>query len=303
MTRVVYLTFFLATAAGSQPPAGTSDFLPLAVGNRWLYNYYHEAYAYTEYYSDRVDSGQVEVMVTGVSVYSDYNLWHLQETANYRTRLWQHSGGDPAQDSIMHSQVLFDVQEVLTSQHMVVNFGGSWIFRFVFPYDTTVIYRYAVPNTLDLKRYSPPIAYNSGSAYQRSLVFRVAVGLDSMGYSIKYSSSSGNVGAAQLIDHTVVVGVSTSGNGSLPTELSISQNYPNPFNPSTTIRYSLPHRSHVTLTVFNTLGQQITVLQNGEVEAGYHEVQFNAAGLASGVYFYRLQAGDFVQVNKLVLLK
>ena len=88
----------------------------------------------------------------------------------------------------------------------------------------------------------------------------------------------------------------------LPSEYAISQNYPNPFNPSTTIRYGLPQWSQVTLTVFNTLGQQVAVLQNGEQEAGYHEVKFDANGLSSGVYFYRLSAGEFVQTKKLLLV-
>ena len=85
--------------------------------------------------------------------------------------------------------------------------------------------------------------------------------------------------------------------------VTLSQNYPNPFNPSTTIRYGLPSRSHVTLSIFNTLGQQVATLVEGEMEAGYHEVQFDASGLASGVYLYRLQAGDFVQTKRLLLLK
>jgi hypothetical protein len=88
-----------------------------------------------------------------------------------------------------------------------------------------------------------------------------------------------------------------------PTLCTLSQNYPNPFNPSTTIRYGLPARSHVSLTVFNTLGQHVSTLMNGEQEAGYHEVQFNATNLSSGVYFYRLQASEYVQTKRLLLLR
>jgi hypothetical protein len=92
--------------------------------------------------------------------------------------------------------------------------------------------------------------------------------------------------------------------GSLqPMEFWLWQNYPNPFNPSTTIRYGLPNRSRVTLAVFNTLGQQVALLQNGEQEAGYHEVKFDGAGLSSGVYFYRIEAGSFVETKKLLLMK
>jgi hypothetical protein len=86
----------------------------------------------------------------------------------------------------------------------------------------------------------------------------------------------------------------------LPEQFSLSQNYPNPFNPSTTIRYALPQRSQVILTVFNTLGQQIALLQNGEQEAGYHEVKFDGNGLSSGVYLCRFQAGEFVQTSRLL---
>jgi hypothetical protein len=89
----------------------------------------------------------------------------------------------------------------------------------------------------------------------------------------------------------------------LPRETLFQQNYPNPFNPSTTIQYALPSRSHVTLTIFNTLGQIVRELVNDEMEAGYHEVQFDASGLASGVYLYRMTAGNFVDVKKLILMK
>ena len=91
--------------------------------------------------------------------------------------------------------------------------------------------------------------------------------------------------------------------GNAPESVVLMQNYPNPFNPSTTIRYGLPNSSHVTLTVFNTLGQQVGLLQNGEQEAGYHEVRFDGKNLSSGVYFYRIKAGDFVATKRLLLLK
>jgi len=86
-------------------------------------------------------------------------------------------------------------------------------------------------------------------------------------------------------------------------QFSLSQNYPNPFNPRTTIRYGLPQRSSVTLSVFNTLGQRIATLVQEAQEAGYHEVKFDGSSIASGVYFYRLQAGNFVQTRKLLLLR
>jgi hypothetical protein len=90
---------------------------------------------------------------------------------------------------------------------------------------------------------------------------------------------------------------------------TLSQNYPNPFNPSTSIRYSLPSRSTVRIVITNTLGQQVAVIENGEREAGVHEVEWHAY-VASGIYFYRINAVSvnepmtrFMQAKKMLLLR
>ncbi len=101
---------------------------------------------------------------------------------------------------------------------------------------------------------------------------------------------------------TVTTGVARA-DQQMPTCFSLSQNYPNPFNPSTIIRYSLQDHSDVTLLIFDVLGQQVAELVNNEMEAGHHEVRFDASHLASGVYFYRLTAGTFVESKKLLLLR
>lgn len=84
---------------------------------------------------------------------------------------------------------------------------------------------------------------------------------------------------------------------------SLLPNYPNPFNPSTTIRFGLPIRSHVNLTVFTTLGQRVATLVDEERDAGIHEVRFDATGLASGMYLYQLRAGPFVETRGLTLVR
>lgn len=90
---------------------------------------------------------------------------------------------------------------------------------------------------------------------------------------------------------------------SIPLNYVLEQNYPNPFNPSTTINYTLPVKSQVELVVFNALGEYVLELVNEEKEAGHYTVELNAANLPSGVYFYSLNAGEFVQVRKMMLLK
>jgi hypothetical protein len=94
-----------------------------------------------------------------------------------------------------------------------------------------------------------------------------------------------------------------TGNGELPKKFALLQNYPNPFNPSTTIKYDLPKDSRVSLKLFNILGQEVATLVNEEQKAGYRSVEWNAASVASGVYFYRIQSGDFVASKKLLLLR
>lgn len=88
-----------------------------------------------------------------------------------------------------------------------------------------------------------------------------------------------------------------------PATFMLLQNYPNPFNPSTTIRYALPHAGVVTLKVFNVQGQELATLVHEKQGAGEHAISWNAAGLPSGVYLYRLHAGDWRETKKMLLTK
>ncbi len=88
-----------------------------------------------------------------------------------------------------------------------------------------------------------------------------------------------------------------------PTDYALYQNYPNPFNPTTTIKYQIPKLSFVTIKLFDLLGSEIATLVNEEKPVGSYEVEFDGAGLPSGIYFYRLQAGSFVETKKMLLMK
>jgi photosystem II stability/assembly factor-like uncharacterized protein len=92
-------------------------------------------------------------------------------------------------------------------------------------------------------------------------------------------------------------------NNTMPTAFNLEQNFPNPFNPNTTIKYSIPKLSFVTIKIYDVLGSEVAGLVNEEKLAGVYEVNWNATNLSSGVYFYKLQAGSFVETMKMILLK
>ncbi len=91
--------------------------------------------------------------------------------------------------------------------------------------------------------------------------------------------------------------------GDIPTAFDLWQNYPNPFNPTTTIRFSLPKEVHVSLRIYNTLGQEVVQLLSQDLSAGTYTTEWNPLGIVSGVYYYRLEAGGFVETKKLILLR
>jgi hypothetical protein len=121
---------------------------------------------------------------------------------------------------------------------------------------------------------------------------------------LKVFSGDALVDSARMRFRSITTGLSVDdANISRPYVITLKQNYPNPFNPSTTIRYELPRAAHVTLTVYDVLGRQLATLVNGTEEPGYKSVEFNGSNLASGLYFYRLTAGSFVQTKNLLLLR
>jgi len=115
-------------------------------------------------------------------------------------------------------------------------------------------------------------------------------------------STAGGVGAGNIAAwNGLLTGISN--NQTAPDKFKLSQNYPNPFNPSTKISFSIPKQENVNMTVYDAAGRETAVLVNEHLNAGNHEVSFNASGLASGVYFYRLITNGFTETKSMVLIK
>jgi len=105
------------------------------------------------------------------------------------------------------------------------------------------------------------------------------------------------------IDTVQTTGIKETNTGVIPKQFALHQNYPNPFNPVTTIQYEIPKANHVIFKVFDVLGCEVATLVNEQKPAGTYIIQFDGSNLASGVYFYRLQSGSYINTKKLVLLK
>jgi len=103
--------------------------------------------------------------------------------------------------------------------------------------------------------------------------------------------------------NAVIADVNSIGDGDLPVKFDLAQNYPNPFNPVTKIIFDIPEHTKATLDVFNVLGQKVATLVDGELAPDRYEVEWDGAEAATGIYFYRLTADEFVMTKKMLLLK
>jgi hypothetical protein len=139
-----------------------------------------------------------------------------------------------------------------------------------------------------------------------TLACRIRHPLALAGVSIFASNAGSNSPAFNsVVDYFRVNGQTTdvSETPAIPVAYTLEQNYPNPFNPLTTIRYGIPRSGRVTLSVYTILGQRLADLVNEDQNAGFHSVKFDGSRLASGVYFYRLKAGDYLATKQFLLLK
>jgi len=152
--------------------------------------------------------------------------------------------------------------------------GNHWLGSLRFNVsNTTACFRMSFINQSAVFDGSTPLTYNSGWTYTNT---------------------------DTCLNNTVSVNNITT---EIPREYNLSQNYPNPFNPVTMIKFALPKASFVTLKVYDMLGREVSVLVNGQKSAGQYIVDFDASSLTSGVYFYRLESNDFVEVKRMVVLK
>ncbi len=171
------------------------------------------------------------------------------------------------------------------------------IYMFAFEYQNTGD---PVEGELLVDGISIPVYFDSNEEGTRLVTFTDLVELSGAPYTITLNGSQVNIDAMHVYQEMIV---SVRIRDELPDGFVLEQNFPNPFNPSTTIQYNIPKTEKVVLKIYNILGQEVQTLVNEEQMPGTYHAVFDASHLASGVYFYRLTAGDYTEVKKMMFLK
>jgi hypothetical protein len=279
----------------------SSDFAqwhPLAVGNTWVYK--HESHT-----SNPHDLGYVKYKITGDTVMSNGKTYFcirqipgdtIGTYERYDTttgRVYSYMGAQDVLidetyvdvgDTVSQSCPLFEAQMICNSEAVP-------------QYSTYTTPQRVFCNTNNDSSY-PRLSICTVKNIGRTSINKILNGFpDSESYDLSAYSVNGISGG-----DTTLLEVAGSENCQIP-QFSLNQNYPNPFNPSTTIRYAIPKAGQVKLNVYSVTGKLVASLVDEYKTAGNYTVNFNAANLASGVYFYRLLSGSFVENKKMILLK
>jgi predicted GH43/DUF377 family glycosyl hydrolase len=198
--------------------------------------------------------------------------------------------------AVIEPSVLYDGE---TTYHMWYSGGGSFLWRIGYASSSDGLNWDKHPN--------PVLEPGSSGSWDDTFVGLCVVtfnSADSTNFKMWYGGGVGFViGDIGYASTTGPVSVGDDKSVELPRRFSLLPNYPNPFNPSTTIKFDLPTSTEVRLSVYDFLGREVSLLLNERREAGTHELRFDGSGLSSGVYFYRLTAGEYVETKRAVLVR
>lgn len=196
-----------------------------------------------------------------------------------------------------------------TDVFKTTNAGVNWVSQAAFPPGllSMFLYRFSGPDTVFISGVSGRMfkTNNGGINWfqQATGTGDVLLGIIGISNTTLYScGSSGKILKTTNGGGNFMVGLNSS-SSEIPQAYSLGQNYPNPFNPATTISFGIPKHSHVHIIVYDMLGKEVAELLNEELGAGSYSVDFNAASLPCGTYFYRITAGEFTEVKKMILIK
>jgi hypothetical protein len=279
--RMILFSLASVAMAASQ----SNDFLPLAVGNQWTYHYWWQ---HIEYATITTDTGTATCYIYSKTSSNDSVFWSILETRDI-VRL---HGDSPDSTRAIVDSSRFSLLEQNSGDHAMSIVGSSSIFLLAGGYS-----RYYPSDPDDTVLAGVGNGYN----FLNYIIFQRLTGP----IDIHYSFYGAHIGTAahHTLSNALITSVPQTQQSGSPFVFTLSQNYPNPFNPTTSIRFAVPVSQFVFLAVYDLLGREVAVLVHEEKPAGTYTVQWNAAGISSGVYLYRLHAGKLVETKKLILLR
>ncbi len=285
------LAFLCVATCLMQLSATAQDYYPLEIGNRWDYKrtYWEPGYPQV------IDTFSVEVINDSLfpngETYYVFDHWDLTGGRYVRADsvfVYYYDENDADEDTVYRLNAQ-------PGEEWFLQFGAISIIR------------------LDSITISQIFGFSTILLYYRldGLILSYVTLSDKFGPVNFHSpgeppgTASTGIGLIGCIIDSIIYGnlVSVKEEIENPTAFHLYQNYPNPFNPTTTIKYQIPELSFVTIKVYDVLGSEVATLVNEEKAVGSYEVEFNATALPSGIYFYKLQAGSFVETKKMVLMK
>ena len=268
---------------------------PLEVGNKFFYKagYYPDNGYYKE------EKTILDTLPDGTRIIEIKNFY--KDSTNIQTEYWSFSEGK-FYSSIYSNNLGYPIYNGdLQNDTCIYNFptnicyklGDSLLYNQNSKYQ---LYKYSSFNKIESYKITFLTARNVGICYQyRSTASSQTTIKDSI-------LLIGFIDKGILIGDSILTGIPSS-NNFIVTSYLLSQNYPNPFNPTTKIEYSIPKTSIVTLKVYDILGREVATLVNEKKFRGIYEVEFDGNGLSSGIYFYKIQAGNYSSVKKMILVK
>ena len=239
----------------------------------------------------------------------NYGAGAQTEISGFQATIVQHY--QPAEQTVVvpltmgtnWTQDYVETDSITALGFTTVNQYNTHIENTVDAYGTMTLPGGAAVQALRLKT---DVRQTSGSDYSRSISYLFITNTGTQVSVDAADTTSPNTGVIPIEGITFInagiTGVQQADNN-VPQNFLLEQNYPNPFNPTTQINYSIPSAQKVTLKVYDELGKEVATLVNNEQAAGNYTVDFDASRFASGVYFYRIQAGNFMQMKKMILMK
>ncbi len=291
-------------------PDEVFDYYPLAIGNRWVYE------ENTIYY-DTIPHGDYNILIKEVLrdtiapnnkkyyVIKDETIWGVDEVLeridSTEGKVYRYDENSSLPDNeYVIDDLLAEKGDTVQSYRM-----GYYEGSFTRVLDEVTFEKWGLTK--------PKKVYEQYILHPPVYSLTQGIGLDSIYKYFDFGDTwivlKGCIINGTVYGDTTVVSVEDE-TPNLPTEFYLSQNYPNPFNPSTKIKFTIPNVGrrgsstyNVTLKVYDVLGKEVATLVNEELPPGEYEIEFDATGLPSGVYFYQLKAGNFIQTKKMILLR